>query len=376
MSSSFERMVYTRSLLPMSSSHDQNLTANLHDQVLLPDHDGWYRSMNANQLRTDSSSEARPVYRENETKNNSSNEMMDVRYGVEDSDDDRDTQSLRIISSNSTTHSGPTNVFQRSEDPAVENLISHEPISPGVFELRSNSDQKLDEFVPIAYMGNAILPKDESGDDMAMDIAETQRHFNTTSTSPVLDIPVLPSSDEICNQGENRRKIEEDKLDNSTTSLPLSDAPVMLASKEACNPTENDTHHSGREEDKSGPGLILYHVLRDLILLDLDLPKILFTAGCIGYLLFLVRAFWKIRIMFRDQPLACFGHVALSVGLLVFIRYNGQQVQGRYQRSGLLPFVVDTIIFIGAFMCTSIMWWVVCVMGDIANVALSVIIRL
>lgn len=48
MSSSFERMVYTRSLLPMSSSHDQNLTANLHDQVLLPDHDGWYRSMNAN----------------------------------------------------------------------------------------------------------------------------------------------------------------------------------------------------------------------------------------------------------------------------------------------------------------------------------------
>ncbi|KAH7871652.1 uncharacterized protein C8R40DRAFT_1174439 [Lentinula edodes] len=293
----------------MSSSHDQNVNLTADPPVLLPDCDGWYRSMDAesvaieaDQLRTDFSKEARRVYIENEMKDSSSNELMDGGYELEDSDDTA-TQSMRIIPSSSTLHSGPTNVFQRSEDPAVETVISHEPTqSPGVFELQPSSYQKLDESVAIA--GTTIHSKDASGDDIAIDIAETQRHFITNSAFPVLDIPVSPSSNE-GDQGENRRKFEDDELDNSTSPLPLSDAlaSVMRASKEVCNPTDNDTDQCRRKEDEFGPGLKLFHALRDLILLDLDLPKILFTAGCIGYLLFLVRALWKIGIMFHDQPL-------------------------------------------------------------------------
>ncbi|KAJ3884755.1 hypothetical protein GG344DRAFT_83553 [Lentinula edodes] len=218
----------------MSSSHDQNvdLTAHANPPALLPDRDGWYRSMEPESiafeadLRPDFSKEARPVYIENEMKDSSSNELMDGGHEVEDSDDDTVTQNMRIIPSSSTLHSGPTNVFQRSEDPAVETVIFHEPIqTPGVSELQPSSNQKLDESVAIA--GTSIHSKDESGDDIAMDIAETQRHFITNSTFPALDIPVSHSSNE-GDQGENRCKFEDDPLYNSITPLPLSDAVKIM----------------------------------------------------------------------------------------------------------------------------------------------------
>ncbi|KAJ3863503.1 hypothetical protein EV359DRAFT_64740 [Lentinula novae-zelandiae] len=311
MSLSFERVVYTRPLLSMSSSHDQNVDFTANPPVFLPDRDGWYRSMDAesvaieaDQQRTDFSKEARRVYIENEMKD-SSNEMMDGGYELEDSDNTA-TQSMRIIPSSSTLHSGPTNVFQRSEDPAVETVISHEPTqSPGVFELQPSSYQKLDESVVIA--GTTIHSKDASGDDIAIDIAETQRHFMTNSAFPVLDIPVSPSSNE-GDQGDNRRKFEDDELDYRLGRTPLLHFHFQMHWRLLC------VHQRRRKEDEFGPGLKLFHALRDLILLDLDLPKILFTAGCISYLLFLVRALWKIGIMFHDQPL---GRYQTQLSLLV-----------------------------------------------------------
>ncbi|KAH7878778.1 uncharacterized protein C8R40DRAFT_1167503 [Lentinula edodes] len=320
----------------MSPSHDQ--TPNAYPQVLLPDHDGWYRpteaessALDANNHIDDSSRESRSVGSEDETEDIRKIDEEDRSNEMEDSDEgdaDRHSQMLLNVSG-PTPHPGHTNDLQWSKNPVNASFTLVSPVSI------SSAEQN--------------------------------------ATTPVLDIPAMPVSNEVCDQG-GQRKLAEEK--NSTTSPPLSDIHVNLASNEASkevrNQGENDVDQCNRAEDKLGlPGPHMN--LLDFIALDRQLPKILFTTGSLSYLLFLIRALWKIGTMFLHQPLTGIGHSALSVGLLVFIRYHAPQIQGRDQRSGLHRLAIDTVIFIGAFICTSIMWSMICVIGDLASVALSVI---
>ncbi|KAH7879782.1 uncharacterized protein C8R40DRAFT_1166020 [Lentinula edodes] len=336
----------------MSSSHDQ--TPSAYPQVpILPDHDGWYRpteaessALDANNQIDSSSRESRSVGSKDGTEDNLKMDKEDRSNEMEDIDEgDAERHNLMLLNVSPTPHPGHTDVFQWSKYSMNASFTLVSPAS--IIRISLAHSISLSHFAQSSTEQNA--------------------------TTPVLDIPVTPVSNEVCDQGGNQRKLEEDK---NTTSLPLSDIHAILASneasKEVCNQGENDVDQGNRAEDK--PGLPAPHMnLLDLILLDRQGTKILFTIGSLSYLLFLIRALWKIGTMFLHQPLTGFGHSALSVGLLVFIQYNAPQIQGRDQRSGLLRLAIDMVIFIGAFICTSIMWSMICVIGDLASVALSVI---
>ncbi|KAJ3968527.1 hypothetical protein EV361DRAFT_925437 [Lentinula raphanica] len=108
--------------------------------------------------------------------------------------------------------------------------------------------------------------------------------------------------------------------------------------------------------------------LGDFVMNHLPVTRVLFKAGALMYLLFLVRVLQKIWTMFRSQPLAVgFGTLSLSIVLLFLIRLClPKHIEVQVDESHSVPeTVVDTCIFVGAFTCVSIIWQMGSIIGDL-----------
>ncbi|KAJ3925732.1 MAG: hypothetical protein NXY57DRAFT_967352 [Lentinula lateritia] len=101
---------------------------------------------------------------------------------------------------------------------------------------------------------------------------------------------------------------------------------------------------------------------------DLQLSRILFKAGALIYLLFLIRALQKIYAMFWNQPLAvAVGSLICSIVLFILIQYHPPtQVQLKVTNKFEIPQVaVDAIIFIGSFTCVSFVLQMILIIGEL-----------
>ncbi|KAJ3859898.1 hypothetical protein EV359DRAFT_85888 [Lentinula novae-zelandiae] len=95
--------------------------------------------------------------------------------------------------------------------------------------------------------------------------------------------------------------------------------------------------------------------------------EFLFSAGALSYLLFLIKILRKIWTMFQNQTSIAVGHLALSVGLFILTRYWGTKsalTQAIGKRSKFSQVIVDTTILVGAFICTTIVWRIISVIGE------------
>ncbi|KAJ3831128.1 hypothetical protein F5878DRAFT_667891 [Lentinula raphanica] len=105
----------------------------------------------------------------------------------------------------------------------------------------------------------------------------------------------------------------------------------------------------------------------DFVMVKIPLSQALFKVGASIYLLFLARVFQKFWVMFQSQALAIgLGNLGLSVVLLLLIRLGAfgpvrLQVDERYR---VPEIIVDTLIFVGASTCISIIWQITLIVGD------------
>ncbi|KAJ4464152.1 hypothetical protein C8R41DRAFT_927101 [Lentinula lateritia] len=110
----------------------------------------------------------------------------------------------------------------------------------------------------------------------------------------------------------------------------------------------------------------------------LRLPNVLFNAGILSYLLFSTRLLWKVSTMFRSQPHAlAIGFVTPGVVMFTLVhRYTSDPVQIRVAAgsmdSAILQIAVDMTILTGAFVCTSIIWLIISVVGELVAALLIV----
>ncbi|KAJ3884078.1 hypothetical protein GG344DRAFT_84609 [Lentinula edodes] len=101
---------------------------------------------------------------------------------------------------------------------------------------------------------------------------------------------------------------------------------------------------------------------------DLQLSRILFKAGALIYLLFLIRVLQKIYATFWSQPLAvAVGNLTLSIALFVLIQYHPPMpVQLKVTKKlGIPQVAIDAMIFIGSFTCVSFMIKMVLIIGEL-----------
>ncbi|KAH7870086.1 uncharacterized protein C8R40DRAFT_1175997 [Lentinula edodes] len=108
----------------------------------------------------------------------------------------------------------------------------------------------------------------------------------------------------------------------------------------------------------------------------LQLPKILFNAGALSYLLFSIKLLWKVSTMFQSQPHAiALGFVPPSVVIFTLVqRYAPIQVRAEAEGmdSVILQTAIDMTILTGAFICISITWLIISVVGEFVAVMLLV----
>ncbi|KAH7868163.1 hypothetical protein F5879DRAFT_992470 [Lentinula edodes] len=105
---------------------------------------------------------------------------------------------------------------------------------------------------------------------------------------------------------------------------------------------------------------------RLIALKNFVLSEFLFRAGTLSYLLFVVKMLRKIWTMFQNQFAVAVGHLVVSVGLFIVIQYWGTkpvEIQAVGQRSRFSRIIVDITVLAGAFICTSIVWQLVSVIG-------------
>ncbi|KAJ4468476.1 hypothetical protein C8R41DRAFT_925397 [Lentinula lateritia] len=96
------------------------------------------------------------------------------------------------------------------------------------------------------------------------------------------------------------------------------------------------------------------------------LSEFLFRAGTLSYLLFVIKRLRKIWTMFQNQSAIAVGHLVVSVGLFIVIQYWGTkpvEIQAVGQRSRYSRIIVDATVLAGAFICTSVVWQIVSVIG-------------
>ncbi|KAH7868378.1 uncharacterized protein C8R40DRAFT_1177873 [Lentinula edodes] len=105
---------------------------------------------------------------------------------------------------------------------------------------------------------------------------------------------------------------------------------------------------------------------RLIALKNFALSEFLFRAGTLSYLLFVIKMLRKIWTMFQNQFAVAVGHLVVSVGLFILVRYWGTipvEIQAVGQRSRFSRIIVDTTVLAGAFICTSVIWQIVSVIG-------------
>ncbi|KAJ3842321.1 hypothetical protein F5878DRAFT_607904 [Lentinula raphanica] len=107
-------------------------------------------------------------------------------------------------------------------------------------------------------------------------------------------------------------------------------------------------------------------------LTELPPSEILFKAGTLSYLWFVVKVIRRVWRMFDSQTLGfAFGHLALSMGTFAFIwYYSPGQVRAQYERTSFPPAVINLTIFIGAFICVSVSWSIVCIVRELVVLTL------
>ncbi|KAJ3963955.1 hypothetical protein EV361DRAFT_943113 [Lentinula raphanica] len=79
------------------------------------------------------------------------------------------------------------------------------------------------------------------------------------------------------------------------------------------------------------------------------------------------RVLRKIWLMFQSQELAVgFGNLGLSITISLLVRLSAPR-QGRVQLDEKYTVpepIVDTLVFVGAFTCVSILWQTAMIVGD------------
>ncbi|KAJ3888007.1 hypothetical protein GG344DRAFT_68346 [Lentinula edodes] len=149
---------------------------------------------------------------------------------------------------------------------------------------------------------------------------------------------------------------------------------------ESDNPNDPDTSEIPRFNAHRFIALGAVALLK-LIIHQLDtfpLPKILFNAGTLSYVLFSIKLLWKVSTMFRNQPHAvAIGFVTPGVAIFTLAqRYTSERVQVlaavEGMDSAILQIAEDITMLTGAFVCTSIVWLMISVFGELIAVLLIV----
>ncbi|KAJ3968225.1 hypothetical protein EV361DRAFT_871018 [Lentinula raphanica] len=162
----------------------------------------------------------------------------------------------------------------------------------------------------------------------------------------------------------------------SQTPVPVD--PIMFVKEE--NPPLTDktgscqAHTKDSESEDTRFGVLrLKALVQYFNLKDLQPSEILFKAGALSYLLFVVKVFQNIWRMFWKQTLAfTVGHLALSVGVVVSIWfYFPRQIQTQYEQTSFPKVVINLTIFIGAFICVSISWSMLCIVKELVVLMLQ-----
>ncbi|KAH7877037.1 hypothetical protein F5879DRAFT_985311 [Lentinula edodes] len=192
--------------------------------------------------------------------------------------------------------------------------------------------------------GRHLEPKPEYA-DRPLDTPHLQNgseNIGVAKATPVLELKDKSAKSTIRGRG---------RIEIVNTSIgTITGKPVQLL---------QDEKHAGEDGDSRDLRLI---ALKNFVLSDF-----LFRAGTLSYLLFLVKILRKIWTMFQNQISVAVGHLALSVALFILTRYWGTkpaltQVIGK--RSRFSHIIVDTMILVGAFICTTIVWLMMSVIGE------------
>ncbi|KAJ3892282.1 hypothetical protein GG344DRAFT_76131 [Lentinula edodes] len=133
-----------------------------------------------------------------------------------------------------------------------------------------------------------------------------------------------------------------------------------------CPTDESGCPSEGSGRPSEGPARPKW--FQNVVIDDLQLSRILFKAGALIYLLFLIRVLQKIYAMFWSQPLAvAIGNLTFSIVLFVLIQYHPpMQVQLKVTtKFGIPQVAIDAIIFIGSFTCVSFVLKMVLIIGEL-----------
>ncbi|KAJ3838279.1 hypothetical protein F5878DRAFT_661349 [Lentinula raphanica] len=166
------------------------------------------------------------------------------------------------------------------------------------------------------------------------------------------------SSTPLCKTSPHSEYKPADPISEVSVEPPLPGQENVLSQTQSLSdPPPSQTYH----------GLTSGHLaaLKGLIPLNVDLPRILLNAGIFSYLTFTVKMLWKLSMMCRSRPLAV-GLLVPSVATYAFVRrYSTGKFNGTQKHAGIAQAAVDVTIFAGTFICTSVVWSLISLTGDL-----------
>ncbi|KAJ3722351.1 hypothetical protein C8R42DRAFT_720721 [Lentinula raphanica] len=215
-------------------------------------------------------------------------------------------------------------------------------------------------------------------------LQDPRQNVNEPIIHPIFAMPDVSNS-----LGTSNPQVTHDQ---SVKLTVLSSSPERPASPESVNEKElpNSLINSTKIPSVDQPFIVLSDLLDrfgTLIIINYSLPQALFKVGALIYLLFLGRVMRKIWLMFQSQALAVgLGNLALSIMISLLVRLNVHgQVRMQLDEVGFVDVssdriayaypriaqkytvpetVVDSITFVGAFTCVSIIWQTALIVGD------------
>ncbi|KAJ3718008.1 hypothetical protein C8R42DRAFT_644588 [Lentinula raphanica] len=195
-------------------------------------------------------------------------------------------------------------------------------------------------------------------------LQDPRQNVNEPIIHPIFAMPDVSNS-----LGTSNPQVTHDQ---SVKLTVLSSSPERPASPESVNEKElpNSLINSTKIPSVDQPFIVLSDLLDrfgTLIIINYSLPQALFKVGALIYLLFLGRVMRKIWLMFQSQALAVgLGNLALTIMISLLVRLNVHgQVRMQLDEKYTVPeTVVDSITFVGAFTCVSIIWQTALIVGD------------